>query len=234
MNLTMKSVSVLVVAAAAVSTVGIAAAAVPSDGVISSCVSSTNGDVRVIDTSVETCKASEKALGWNQVGPPGPQGVQGPQGEVGPQGETGAQGPAGPDGAPGPQGAMGPQGAKGDTGPAGPATCGDAWQDSNAGPFLSGSGVYRVVAQKTVPAGAYVISFKTRAHSFDNDDQDFTCRLNTGAEDSFSIEPNSSETTVLEDAAPFLGNTTVSVSCATFDGGTADVVLTLPRVGAIH
>lgn len=239
MNRTMRSVSVVVVAGAVVSSVGIAAAAVPSSGVISSCVSATNGGVRVIDSSAESCKSSEQPLSWNQVGPQGPQGIQGPQGETGPQGQTGAQGPAGLDGAPGPQGAQGPQGVKGNTGPAGPATYGDAYVDTDEGAVgisdaLNGSGDYRVVSGKTVPAGSYVISFSTRAYNFDGETQRFTCRLNTGAEDTFRMDANSKETSVLADAATFLGDTTVTASCATFKGAAADAVLTLIRVGALH
>jgi hypothetical protein len=239
MNRTMKSVSVVVVAAAVVSSVGIAAAAVPSDGVISSCVSGTNGGVRVIDSSAESCKSSEQALSWNQVGPQGPQGVQGRQGETGLQGETGAQGPGGRDGAPGPQGKQGVQGVQGETGPAGPATYGDAYVDTDEGTPgisdpLNGSGVYRVVSGKTVPAGSYVISFSTRAYNFDTDSQDFRCRVNTGAEDNFRLDGLSSQTSVLSDTATFLGDTTVTASCATFKGSAADAVLTLIRVGAIR
>jgi hypothetical protein len=236
MNRVLQSASVVVVAIAVVSSVGIAVAAVPSNGVISSCYNSTNGSVRIIDSSAEACKSSERALSWNQVGPQGPQG---PQGGTGPQGATGAQGPGGADGAPGPQGDQGSQGVKGDTGPAGPATYGDAYQDTDEGTPgisdpLNGSGSFRVVSGKTVPAGSYVISFSTRAYNFDTGSQGFTCLLNTGARDTFTMDANSSETTVLADAATFIGNTTVTASCATFKGSAADAVLTLVRVGAIR
>lgn len=218
MNRTVKTASVVVVAAA-----------VPSDGVISSCVSGTNGDVRVIDASRESCNSSEQALSWNQVGPQGPQGVQGLQGETGPQGERGPQGPAGSDGAPGPQGAAGTSGPAGPAGPAGPVSCGDAYQQANEQQGLSGAGVHRVVAQKTVPAGAYVISFRTRAYSYDTDSQSFRCHLSTGPEDATSLEFNDSETVVLHDAVTFPGDTTVTAGCATFAGGVLDPARHRPR-----
>jgi Collagen triple helix repeat (20 copies) len=82
--------------------VAVAGAAIPSgDGVISGCYSNTNGDLRVIDPSLDGCKASETPLPWNQTGPPGPIGPSGPQGEPGPTGPQGPPGPTGPTGPPG-------------------------------------------------------------------------------------------------------------------------------------
>jgi hypothetical protein len=73
---------------------GVAFATIPGNGgVIHGCYKSANGDLRVIDSSVATCKSSETALDWSQTGAPGP---------AGPQGPAGAQGPAGPQGPPGP------------------------------------------------------------------------------------------------------------------------------------
>lgn len=87
---------------------GIAAASIPdTSGVIHGCYAK-GGDIRVIDAPREQCKAGEKAVDWNQIGPQGPAGVQGP---VGPQGPAGAPGPVGPQGPEGPVGPAGPPSA---------------------------------------------------------------------------------------------------------------------------
>ena len=66
-----------------------------SNGVIYACYIPSNGNLRVIDNAVETCKTNETQLTWNQ---PGPQGPQGPQGPAGVQGPQGLQGPPGTNG----------------------------------------------------------------------------------------------------------------------------------------
>lgn len=98
-------------AAAAAAAGGIVSAAIPaSNGVISGCYDAQSGQVRLVDTEGGTpkgCGKTERAISWNQQGPPGPQGPQGPQGPIGPagpQGPTGATGPAGPAGPAGPSG----------------------------------------------------------------------------------------------------------------------------------
>jgi hypothetical protein len=108
-----------IVGAGALGAAGIAVASIPGQGgVINGCYNNTNGSLRVIDSSAgDTCKTSETAIQWNQVGQQGPVGPQGPQGPAGP---TGPQGPAGPTGATGPAGPAGAQGLPGATGPAGP------------------------------------------------------------------------------------------------------------------
>jgi hypothetical protein len=71
---------------------GIAYAAIPdAGGTIHACLNN-QGQVRIIDTAQQQCKANETAISWSQTGPQGPQGPTGPQG---PQGATGAQGPQG-------------------------------------------------------------------------------------------------------------------------------------------
>lgn len=75
----------------------VAAAAVPgADGVINGCYStkgslfgSPKGSLRVIDEG-EKCRSSERALPWNQQGPPGEKGDPGPQGPTGPPGPAAA------------------------------------------------------------------------------------------------------------------------------------------------
>jgi hypothetical protein len=71
----------------------VAVAAIPSaDGTITACMKS-DGTIRLIDTDAGvSCKSNERAVTWNQTGPPGPAGPAGPPGE---------QGPAGPQGPPG-------------------------------------------------------------------------------------------------------------------------------------
>jgi hypothetical protein len=71
--------------------VGVATGAIPStsDGTISACQAKIGGVryLRPIDKQAsESCKASEKAVNWNQ---------KGPKGDPGPQGLKGATGPAG-------------------------------------------------------------------------------------------------------------------------------------------
>lgn len=76
-----------------------ASADIPDGGVIKSCLK-TNGQLRIIDTSVgEVCGTGEVLLEWGQAGsagPPGPPGSPGEPGPAGEPGEPGAPGPAGP------------------------------------------------------------------------------------------------------------------------------------------
>ncbi|MBI5949528.1 MAG: collagen-like protein [Chloroflexi bacterium] len=60
-----------------------------SDGTIRACYAKSGGALRVIDSSVSSCKSSEKVLEWNQSGPAGPAGNAGPAGPTGPQGPAG-------------------------------------------------------------------------------------------------------------------------------------------------
>jgi len=110
---------------------GVASAAQPSSSagtVITACVSQTTGVLRVLSVGTgaprmkaarRTCRAHERRLQWNQIGPQGIPGVPGQPGTVGPQGprgDTGAPGPVGRTGEQGPVGPPGPTGPKGDTG----------------------------------------------------------------------------------------------------------------------
>jgi hypothetical protein len=79
------------------------------------CVVPASGYVRIVNGPGK-CKANERAISWNNIGPQGP---------VGPQGPIGPQGPAGPQGATGPQGPQGPAGAQGPAGPSGQAGAGN-------------------------------------------------------------------------------------------------------------
>lgn len=70
---------------------GFAYASIPGpDGVISGCRNKSTGVLRVIDRDAGVrCRASERALDWNQVGPQGPPGQEGAQGAAGVQGPPG-------------------------------------------------------------------------------------------------------------------------------------------------
>jgi hypothetical protein len=230
MRTRLKATGIVFALAAAASTVGIAAAAVPTGNTINSCYSATNGDLRIVDQT--PCKDSERALSWNQIGPQGPQGPQGPSGEVGAPGPQGAAGPQGAQGAPGAQGAQGP------AGPAGPATFGDVWEAHPGSQFadvtFSGSGNYVDVVSKTVPAGAYTILFKADWGNFDSSKQSISCRLNTGDKSQQSLDGFDGGTVVLADTASFIGNTAVTVSCASYNGYVEYAELLITRVGAVH
>jgi len=82
------ALAVAVVALAAVG-VGVALAAIPSNGQINGCFLKSGGTLRVIDTTVTTCKAGEQSLSWNV------QGAPGAKGDTGAPGAPGAPGPAG-------------------------------------------------------------------------------------------------------------------------------------------
>jgi hypothetical protein len=84
-----------------------------ANGVYTGCVDKTSGILRVLTPTGQTCRNSEVAIDWNQVGPQGPQGIQGPKGDTGATGATGPEGPAGPTGADGEDGADGAPGAAG-------------------------------------------------------------------------------------------------------------------------
>src|SRR5262245_18575555 len=73
---------ILLTAAAAVALLaGVAVAAIPDsdDGEIHGCYQKNQGQLRVIDAEAgASCGPAEKALVWNQVGPPGATGPRGP------------------------------------------------------------------------------------------------------------------------------------------------------------
>ncbi|HSB18855.1 MAG TPA: type VI secretion system tube protein Hcp [Anaeromyxobacteraceae bacterium] len=88
----------LVAAAAAAGAVSLAAVPGP-DGVIHACLNR-EGEVRIIDPSLDRCRHHERSFSWNRTGPQGPAG---PQGAPGPQGPAGPPGPAGSSGPPPPR-----------------------------------------------------------------------------------------------------------------------------------
>src|SRR2546421_11434418 len=85
-------VSVAVVAAVAAG--GVAYAAIPnSSGVFTGCVLKSNGQVRLIDPSLDSgplsrCRPNETQVTWNQQGQPGATGASGAAGATGATGAT--------------------------------------------------------------------------------------------------------------------------------------------------
>src|SRR5947199_852806 len=110
----------------------VAGAGAASAGIVNLCANKDDGEVRLLSSSSQSCRAGETLLTLalcsdpdctnlgGPAGPPGPvgpQGPSGPMGPAGPQGDLGATGPAGvagPVGPVGPMGTEGPQGLKGD------------------------------------------------------------------------------------------------------------------------
>ena len=139
-----RRVVVFVAAVATVAAGGIAYAAIPnSGGVFTACVLKSNGQVRLIDTSLDSgplsrCTPNESQVTWNEQGQPGATGATGPQGPKGDTGATGPQGPKGDTGATGPTGPTGPAGADGTNGTNGtngaPGAKGDTGATGPAGP----------------------------------------------------------------------------------------------------
>lgn len=208
--------------------VGVAAVAVSDDGVVSSCYSLSNGDLRIVETA-QTCKMSEQALSWNQVGPRGPQGEQGVQGVPG---EVGPQGPQGETGA---TGATGPQGVAGRAGPAGLSAAYQVGREDTVVFGISGGG--RDLAYLDVGAGSWVFFAKAMLFNQDPDDQWGNCRLNTGDVAEVRLGPqlddNAQEVT-LQDTAYFQGNTRVTLHCSTYVGFAYAFKLTALQVGAVN
>jgi hypothetical protein len=78
---------------------GIALAAMPgSGGVINGCYQKNEGQLRVIDPGVDTCRKPEVAIAWNEQGVKGDKGDKGDAGVKGEKGDTGAPGRDGSNG----------------------------------------------------------------------------------------------------------------------------------------
>lgn len=67
------------------------------------CVNNSSGTIKMVDT-VDDCSGNELLVEWNEVGPPGEQGIRGEQGLPGNDGSDGADGADGADGDQGPPG----------------------------------------------------------------------------------------------------------------------------------
>lgn len=200
-----RGITALAAATALLAAGGAAYATIPdSSGVVHGCYAKSGGSVRVVDTSVDACKANETALDWNVQGPPGPQGPQGPQGQAGP---TGPQGPAGPAGPAGQQGPAGPQGPSG-------ASHGYVTSISNFPAVAQYPAVSSVVSRSSIPDGTYMIW--AQVWLYDSTNEPFgRCQV---AVDGSEL-PNTESGVRLKDGQ---GNLSI-VSAATLSGGGSTV-----------
>lgn len=150
----------------------------------------------------------------------------GPQGPAGPQGPMGATGPAGPTGPTGPQG------------PAGANGVAHAYVDSGQYGDVILDNSFPVVASVTVPAGSYLIFGKGGLTNFDGSDQDATCKLSTGDSTSLRLAaqggPGKVSVTVQDQASNVANGTTITMTCATFNGQMINPKLTAIAVSAIN
>jgi hypothetical protein len=154
------------------------------------------------------------------IGPQGPQGIQGPQG---PTGATGSQGPTGP---------------TGPTGPAGTSGVGHAYTASTPG-IVNLDNSFPTVASVTVPAGSYLVFGKTWVQNVDGDSQNGICKLSTGDVTLVSLNGTTSggfaQSVSVQDAAVNVpDNTTISMTCATFNGAAENSKLTVIAVDAVN
>jgi hypothetical protein len=100
----------------------------------------------------------------------------------------------------------------------------------------------RVIISKEVPAGTYLIFFKTAFFNIDGDAQNVSCRLSTGDVETIRLGANGDAHTgmvVLQDAATFATTTTISVHCSGFNvsisaGVGSRIVLTALKVDSIQ
>lgn len=196
----------------------VALASIPAaGGVINGCYTTANsllaakGSLRVIDDG-ERCRANERALPWNQIGP---------------QGDPGEPGPAGP---PGADGAAGEQGPRGEPGPS------VAYSAGRGGYQFVGD-ADTVIASVDVPAGSYVLQASATASNIhDLKGSSGFCLINDRHRSDFAL-PNAvgMQTSVTQiGVRVFAEPTTVRVICKSSGNtgfGDARIVATL--VGGI-
>src|ERR1035438_584896 len=145
------------------------------------------------------------------IGPQGPQGIPGPQG---------------------PTGAVGPQGPTGPTGPAGATGVSHGYVSvSNSDSFVALDNSFQTVASVTVPAGSYLLFGKTWLQNTDGSDQDGICNLSTGDHTRVRLGGYNSagyfQSVVVQDMAVNVPDgTTISMTCATYNGGAENSKIT--------
>jgi hypothetical protein len=153
------------------------------------------------------------------IGPQGPQGIPGPQG---------------------PTGAVGPQGPTGPTGPAGATGVSHGYVSvSNSDSFVALDNSFPTVASVTVPAGSYLLFGKTWLQNTDGSDQDGICNLSTGDHTRVRLGGYNSagyfQSVVVQDMAVNVPDgTTISMTCATYNGGAENSKLTAIPVNAVN
>lgn len=94
------------------------------------------------------------------------------------------------------------------------------------------------VASVTVPPGSYIISAKTVLANFDTSTEPANCTLSTGDVSEAVLgspgSPGSFETVALQDSATFSTDTTIQMTCETFNGATGHGILTAAAVDQIN
>jgi len=94
------------------------------------------------------------------------------------------------------------------------------------------------VVSKQVPAGSYVIFFKTLLSDQDTDDQDVGCSLSTGDGGTLKLvehgDPGERAVLVLQDAATFSATTTIIAHCTGFKVFAIRPTLTAVKVGSLQ
>jgi hypothetical protein len=94
------------------------------------------------------------------------------------------------------------------------------------------------VVSKQVPAGSYIIFFKTFLSDQDTDDQDVGCSLSTGDGGTLKLvehgDPGERAVLVLQDGATFSATTTIIAHCTGFKVFAIRPTLTAIKVGSIQ
>lgn len=189
------------------------------NGVITGCYNAVSGNLRLIDSSVTTCKTGETKLTWSQTGPQGPAGTPGAPGAPGQPGEPGPPGPAGPSHA--------------------YFTTGDP---RNPVVTLTQS-TTTPIAQLTVPAGSYIIDAKvvvtgngtaTGLSAFLSYDP--TTSAVSDSANGF-VGPSTSLPMLIHDAQTFAASTTMYLFCPTSSTASAqgtNMMIRATLVGGIN
>jgi hypothetical protein len=149
----------------------------------------------------------------------------------------GPQGPAGPQGLQGPTGPAGPSGPTGPQGPAGANGVGHAYVNNSDSVSLDNS--FPVVASVTVQAGSYLVFGKAELWNSDGSDQTGICKLSIGDETDVRLGAGGNagwlqSVSVQGTALSVPDGTTITMTCATFNGLAENVKLTAIAVNAIN
>ena len=114
---------------------------------------------------------------------------------------------------------------------------GHAWVGSNEFVILDNS--YPVVASVTVPAGSYLIFGKAQLGNADGSDQYGICKLSTGDETDVRLggatSPAWAQSVSVQDTALNVPDgTTITMTCATYNGAVNFAKLTAIAVNTIN
>lgn len=193
-------------------------------------------EVRIFDAqqNAGACKKSDKEIAINQRGPTGPTGATGAMGATGATGSTGATG------AKGDTGQKGDTGATGQTGASGLSTA----YVGNGFATIGNGATNNSVAQKTIPAGNYVVNASIQIYNNDDDDYAFVnCSLykdNALIEDAnpATLEENggdfgTAESVSLQGFSQSNANVNLNVRCTNDSARDSDQVAVEVRMSAI-